>query len=313
MDSSRAVRFNRYGGTEVLEVVQIPRPQPGRGQVLVEVVAAATNPGEIAIRQGTFAERWPAEFPEGQGNDYSGTIATVGPGVEGFSPGDPVMGFAPRRAQAEHVLTDQQRLAIKPAEVGWATAATLPGVGATAVASVDAVGVAEGDTVVVSAAAGGVGVLAAQLARRAGARVIGTASERNFDFLRGLGITPIRYGPDLAARIRGLAPEGVQAYLDNFGDGNVAVAVELGIARTRINTIADPEAPRFGVRTAAQEQADSPTRWRELAALVAQGDLVVPIHGTYPLDRVRDAYDELARRHTRGKIVLQIRPGPEFF
>jgi NADPH:quinone reductase-like Zn-dependent oxidoreductase len=306
----RAVTFSRYGGPEVLDVVDVPRPAPGPGQVLVRAVVASTNPGEIAIREGAFAAVWPAHFPEGQGNDFAGLVAGIGAGVAGFSPGDEVMGFAPRAAQADYVVVEAGQLAVKPCDVPWESAAVLPGVGSTAWATVRAVEPRAGETVVVSAAAGGVGVLAAQLALLGGARVLGTTSERNFEFLRSLGVVPVHYGPGLADRLRDAAPEGIDAYLDNFGDGNVATAVELGVAPGRINTIADGAAARrHGVRTDAQEQASSPALWRDLATLILEKELTVPIHAVYELDDVRQAYEELAKRHTRGKIVLRVSDG----
>src|SRR5207244_1782965 len=152
-------------------------------------------------------------------------------------------------------------------------------------------------------------VVAAQLARLAGARVIGTAGDANAAFLRSLGVEPVRYGDGLLERIRSLAPDGVDAYLDNFGAGNVEVAIQLGVAPDRINTIADgAAAARYGVHTDAQTQADSPQVWEELAELVVAGKLTIPIQAVYPLERVRDAYGELAARHTRGKIVLRLAP-----
>ena len=166
-----------------------------------------------------------------------------------------------------------------------------------------------GETVVVSAAAGGVGVVAAQLARLAGARVIGTAGDANAAFLRSLGVEPVRYGDGLLERIQSLAPDGVDAYLDNFGAGNVDLAIKLGVAPDRINTIIDgAAASRYGAHSDAQEQADSPPVWEELAQLVAAGKLTIPIQSVYPLEEVRGAYDELAARHTRGKIVLRVTP-----
>ena len=305
----RAVRFERYGGSDVLEVVDVDQPLPGRGEVLVRVVVAATNPGEIKIREGAFADVWPATFPEGQGNDFSGRVVEVGSGETSFSAGDEVIGFAPRSAQADYVRTAANRLTRKPAGVPWEVAAVLPGAGATAYAAVRAVGLKPGETVVVSAAAGGVGVVAAQLARLAGARVIGTAGDANAAFLRSLGVEPVRHGDGALERIKTLAPDGVDAYLDNFGAGNVALAIELGVPADRINTIIDFDAAaRYGTHADAQAQADSPDVWQELAELVAAGDLTIPIHAVYPLERVRDAYDQLAARHTRGKIVLRLAP-----
>ncbi|MEV6639349.1 NADP-dependent oxidoreductase [Amycolatopsis sp. NPDC051371] len=305
----KAVRFTRYGGPEVLEITEVPQPRAGPGRVLVEVVAAALNPGEIGIREGVFAAVWPARFPEGQGNDFAGHVAEVGDGVEGFSVGDRVLGFAPRAAQAEFVVAGPGALAPMPAGLGWAEAASIAGAGATAWAGVEAVAPRPGETVVVSAAAGGVGVLAAQLAKLRGATVIGTASEGNFGFLRGFGIHPVAYGPGLAERLRIAAPDGVDAFLDTFGNGNVDVAIELGVSPARINTIADGRAVhRYGVHSDAQEQADEPAIWAQLAEYAGKGELTIPIARTYPLDDVRDAYRDLATRHVSGKRVLAVKP-----
>ncbi|WP_346433935.1 NADP-dependent oxidoreductase [Nonomuraea composti] len=304
---SRAVRFSRYGGPEVLDVVEVGKPVPGPGQVLVRVIVAPVNPGEIGIREGVFARVWPATFPEGQGNDLAGQVVEVGEGVTGFAPGDEVIGYAPRRAQADYVVHDAATLARKPPVLCWEEAAPLSAVGVTAWAGVAAVAPRPGETVVVSAAAGGVGVLAAQLARLRGATVIGTVGPHNVGFARSLGITPVLHGPGLAERVRAAAPGGVDAFIDTFGDGNVEEAIRLGVPPRRINTIADGAAVRrHGVHSMAQEDAFTPELVERLAALVAVRRLTVPIHAVYPLERVRDAYVELARRHTRGKIVLSL-------
>jgi len=305
----KAVRFTRYGGPEVLEVAEVTRPRAGHGQVLVEVVAAALNPGEIGIREGVFAAVWPAHFPEGQGNDFAGHVAEVGDGADGFTVGDRVLGFAPRAAQAEFAVVGPGAVAPMPAGLGWAEAASIAGAGATAWAGVEAVSPRRGETVVVSAAAGGVGVIAAQLANLRGATVIGTASEGNFAFLRGFGIHPVAYGPGLAERLRVAAPAGVDAFIDTFGSGNVDVAIELGVSPARINTIADGRAvQRYGVHSDAQEQADEPTIWARLAEYAAKGELTIPIARTYPLEDVREAYRDLATRHVSGKRVLAVKP-----
>jgi NADPH:quinone reductase-like Zn-dependent oxidoreductase len=304
-----AVRFHRYGGPEVLKVVSVERPVPAAGQVLVEVVAAALNPGEIGIREGVFAGTWPARFPEGQGNDFAGVVAEVGPGAADFAVGQEVIGFAPRAAHAEFALVPADSLTAKPPELDWEPAACIAGVGATAWATVEAVSPQRDDLVVVSAAAGGVGVIAAQLARLRGARVIGTAGHDNAGLLRALGVEPVQYGPGLLDRIAALAPEGVDAYLDNFGAPNVDIALALGVKPARINTIADGEAVRaHGVHHRAQEDATSPALWRRLAELAARGEFTIPIAATYPLDRVQQAYRDVATRHVGGKRVLRIRP-----
>ena len=181
---SRAVRFDQYGGIDVLKVVDVDPPVAGPGQVVVRVKAAGINPGEAKIREGMLAERWPATFPSGQGSDLAGVVEQVGDGVEGIAAGDEVIGFTDDRAsQAELVVVDAANVTPKPAGVPWEVAGGLFVVGATAYAAVKAVAPGAGDTVVVSGAAGGVGSLAVQLARRAGATVIGLASEPNHQWL----------------------------------------------------------------------------------------------------------------------------------
>ena len=306
----KAVRFTRYGGPEVLEVTDVARPVPAPGEVLVEVVAAATNPGEIGIREGGYAERWPAHFPEGQGNDFAGQVVELGGDDTHLKIGDEVLGFAPRRAQAEYVALGAQRVALKPSGLSWEAAATIAGAGATAWASVAAVNPQPGETVVVSAAAGGVGIYAGQLARLRGADVIGTCSAANFEGLAALGIRPVQYGPDLAHQLRALAPGGIDGFIDTFGAGNVAMAVDLGVQPHRINTLNDFDAVRrFGVHSEAQEQADTPQEWSALAELVAHRDIKVPIAQVYQFttDHVRQAYRDVGTRRVTGKRVLRIK------
>jgi NADPH:quinone reductase-like Zn-dependent oxidoreductase len=308
-----AVKFTSYGGPDVLEVVEVPRPEADTGQVVVAVVTAATNPGEIGIREGHFADVWPAHFPEGQGNDFAGRVAEIGRGVDDFAVGDEVLGFAPRAAQAEYVALGSDRVAAKPAGLSWEAASTIAGAGATAWASVAAVDPQPGETIVVSAAAGGVGIYAAQLARLRGADVIGTCSERNVDLLTSLGIRPALYGEELSRRLQDLAPNGIDGLIDTFGSGNVSLAIGLGVTPDRINTLIDQEAvQRFGVHSDAQEQADTPAIWAELAELVAHGDVTVPIAAVYDFttEGVRQAYRDVGTRHVSGKRVLRITPRP---
>ncbi|MGP4021237.1 NADP-dependent oxidoreductase [Saccharopolyspora sp. 5N708] len=258
----------------MLELVEVERPRAPRGRLVAQVFAAAVNPGEIGIREGLFAQRWPANFPEGQGNDFAGRVVEVGDSVDGFPVGAEVIGFAPRAAHADFVVIEPNAVALKPPGVSWEQAACIAGVGSTAWASVEAVAPGTGETVVVSAAAGGVGTISAQLARLRGARVVGTAGPGNFEFLRSLGIEPVECGAGLRERLVTVAPHGIDAFLDNYGDGNVDLAVALGVAPERINTVADGAAvARYGVHADAQEQASSPEIWSRLAALVASGAL----------------------------------------
>ena len=302
----RAVRFDEYGGLEVLEVRDVPDPVAGPGEVLVAVRAAGINPGEIAIREGRLHERFPATFPSGEGTDFAGVVQAVGDGVSAFSVGDEVLGWTEQRAShAELVVAPVAQVTPKPAALSWEVAGSLFVAGLAAWASVDAVAPQAGETVVVSAAAGGVGSIAAQLARRTGATVIGLAGERNHDWLRRHDIVPVTYGAGQAERIRAAAGGPIDALIDTFGGGYVDLAIELGVAPERINTIIDREAAqRVGAHTQGTHAIATAAILAELAGLVADGSIDVTVARTYPLAEVRDAFRELAERHTHGKIVL---------
>jgi NADPH:quinone reductase-like Zn-dependent oxidoreductase len=304
----KAVRYDEFGGIDVLRVVEVERPAPGDGQVLVRVKAAGINISEAVIRTGAVAQLFPSTFPSGQGSDLAGVVEEVGTGVSGPLPGDEVIGFSDQRAaQAELVLVAAGDLTRKPETVSWEAAGGLYVAGTTAWGVVHAVQPGEGETVVISGAAGGVGSLAVQLARRTGAAVIGLASERNHDWLTSHDVIPVAYGDGVADRIKVAAPGGVDAFIDTHGDGYVELALVLGVAAERIDTIVDyAAAAKYGVKTAGGAEAGPGAKvLAELAGLIADGHLEVPIAKVYPLTQVREAYTELERRHTRGKIVLR--------
>ena len=305
----KAVRFDRYGGIDVLDVREVPRPQPDAGEVLVEVKAAGINPGEAMIRRGAFDEIFPTTFPSGQGSDLAGVVAEVGTGVDAFSVGDEVLGFTNDRAShAEFVVVPADQLASKPPAVSWEAAGGLFVAGTTAYAAVRSVALTPGDTVAIAGAAGGVGTIAVQLAERTGATVLGIAGPSNDEWLAAHGAIPVNYGDGLADRLRAAAPDGrIDAFLDFFGGGYVELAVtELGIAPQRIDTLIDfPALERFGVMFVGNQDAADAGVLAELAALIAAGELEVPIAEVVPLDEVQRAYRTLERRHTRGKIVLR--------
>lgn len=303
---ARAVKFDRYGGIEELKVVAVPTPKAGPGQVVVEVVAAGINPGEGYIRSGVLHERWPATFPSGEGTDFAGRVAEIGSGVDGLEIGTEVLGFTDERAShATHVVVPAEQVTRKPAKLDWDVAGSLYVAGTTAFAAVRAVDPHVGDTVVVSGAAGGVGSIAVQLLRARGVTVLGIASEANHDWLRKVGVVPVAYGAGLIDRIRAAAPDGVDAFVDTFGAEYVDIAIELGIPAERIDTIINFEAAeKYGVRIDGNAAAGTIDVLAELADLAAAGTVEVPIAAGYPLDKVQDAYRELERRHTRGKIVL---------
>jgi len=304
---TRAVRFDKYGGLEVLQVVEVDRPSPGPGKVLVRVKAAGINPGEAMIRKGALHDRWPATFPSGQGSDLAGIVEAVGPGVANVRVGDEVIGFTDNRAsQADFVVVESGNLVPRPANVSWEQAGALFVAGTTAYAAVRSVALSAGDTVVVSGAAGGVGSLAVQLARNAGAKVIGLAGEANHKWLADHGVIPVTYGDGVEDRIRAASGGKVDAFIDTFGGGYVELALQLGVAPNRIDTIIDfAAAAKYAVKAEGSYEAATADVLGELAGLMAAGRLEIPIAKVYPLAEVQDAYRELEERHTRGKIVLE--------
>jgi NADPH2:quinone reductase len=306
----KIVQLSSYGGVDQLRIIEVPKPAPGAGEVVVRVVAAGTNPGEIAIREGLLKDVFPMAFPFGQGADFAGRIDSVGEGVTGLAPGDKVLGWSEQRsAQAEYVVSSPAFLIPKPPALDWYRAGSLFVVATTAVAAVRAVSLKPGDVVAISGAAGGVGSLAVQLARRTGARVIGIASDESSQFLRSVGAEPIAYGDGLAERLRALVPKGLDAFIDLFGGGYIDLAVTLGIAHDRINTIIDfAAAQKHGTKADGSAEATSRETLAFVANLVAWGEIVMPLTAIYPFASLRDAYVELARRKARGKIVLALSP-----
>jgi NADPH:quinone reductase-like Zn-dependent oxidoreductase len=305
----RAVRFTEYGDETVLQVQEVPNPQPGEGEVVVRVVTAGTNPGEIGIRSGVMASMFPARFPEGQGSDFAGVVVAAGAGVTDVAIDQPVIGLSDgRNAQAELVLLPASRVVPKPAALGWDVAATLYVAGTTALAVLQTVPVESGDTVVIAGAAGGVGVFLTQLAVGTGARVLAVAGEANADWLREHGAEPVVHGDGLEGRIRAAAPEGVSAFFDLYGNGYADLAVALGVEPQRVATVADFGAgERLGVRVTGMSALEDPAQGvRTLAAIVSSGGFEVPIKGRFPLDQVQDAYREVSRRSGLGKVILDV-------
>src|SRR5580704_17397811 len=212
---SKAVQFDSYGGIDVLKVRDVPRPVAAASEVLVEVQADAINPSEAVIRSGALHHLFPATFPSGQGSDLAGVAAELGPGVSGFAVGGEVIGFSMRRSsQAEYVTVPANQLTPRPAKVPWEVAGSLFVAGVTAHAAVRAVELVPGDTVVIAGAAGGVGSIAVQLARRPGATVLGIAGLSNDVSLADHGAVPVNYGDGLPARLRAAAQSG---HIDEIG------------------------------------------------------------------------------------------------
>jgi NADPH:quinone reductase-like Zn-dependent oxidoreductase len=256
--------------------------------------------------RAAFHDRWPATFPSGEGSDLAGLVEHIGAAVERWHQGDEVIGFTNNRAShAELVVVEAENLTSRPSAVPWDAAGALFATGATAWAALLAVGASVGDVVVVSGAAGGVGTIVVQLVRNAGAPVIGLASEHHHRWLRDHGVIPVTYGEGVAERIRSAADGHVDALIDTFGSGYVDLAIDLGVRLERIDTIVDRQAAaRHGAKTDGSAAGASAAVLAELAQLIADGKLEIPIARTYPLAQVRDAYRELEQRHSLGKIVL---------
>jgi NADPH:quinone reductase len=303
----RAVRFDQYGTVDVLRVERVEAPEPGGGEVLVDVIATSINPGEIMIREGALHTHTPARFPSGQGSDFAGRVAALGPAASGFGPGDEVIGWTDNRAaQAEQVAVPVNQLIAKPAGVSWEQGACLYVAGCTAYGMVDALGPEPNQTVVVSAAAGGVGSIAVQLLRHRGVHVLGIAGPGNDEWLTSVGVRPVNHGPGILERLRDAAPDGIDGMLDCYGHGYVHTAVKLGVPAQRIVTIIDFDAAtETGAQVVFGHAVGSSRMLAELARLIDAHDLTIPIAATYPLENVRAAYTRLAQRHTHGKIVLR--------
>lgn len=301
----KAVQFKSYGGIDVLEVVQVDMPLAGPGDVVVQVKAASINPGEAKIRQGLMHNRFPATFPSGEGSDFAGVVNAIGPGVTKFKPGDEVVGHTDKRgSHAEYAVVSEDFITIKPQNVSWEVAGSLFVAGATAYASVRAVGTKDGDKIVVSGAGGGVGSIAVQLARLKGADVYGIAGEHDFEWLRSKGVIPISYDGDVLANIKESVSKP-DAFLDTVGKGYVKMAIDLGVDPQRINTIADFAAvDEYGVKSEGSATASSIDVMEELVDDVSKGLLEVPIAKTFKLDEVREAFKFLEEEHHRGKVVL---------
>jgi NADPH:quinone reductase-like Zn-dependent oxidoreductase len=305
----RAVRFEQYGGVEVLNVVDVEPPELGDGQLLVRVKAAGINPFETKLRSGLFEGEIPLNFPAAEGSDFAGVVDAVAPDVHDFKTGDEILGTTAKRgSHAELALASQAHVVPRPRALPWEVAGGLWTVGTTAYGALAAVQAGAGDLVVVAGAAGGVGGLASQLARHRGATVIGVAGERNHEWLRSRGIEPVAYGDGLADTLKKSAADhgtSIAALIDTVGRGYVELALELGVAPERIDTIADYEAgSKYGVKTEGGGAGARPEIVAELAQLLVDGELELPVAASFPLERVRDAYALLEGSHPAGKIVL---------
>jgi NADPH:quinone reductase-like Zn-dependent oxidoreductase len=308
---SRAVIYQTFGGPEVLELREVPEPHAGPGEVRVRVTAAGLNPMDWGISSNPeAAARFGITVPSGFGYDFAGVVDEVGGDATGFAVGDRVYGGALGRAAADFVVMKTTPAAAEalfhtPDRISDEVASTLPVAGTSATAALAAIGLRSGDTVLIGGAAGGVGVLAVQLAKLAGATVIGTASAGTFEFLRQLGAEPVAHGPGLADRVRAVAPGGVTAATDLFGTETAEAALALGVPPERISTIAAGPNPPGGVRPTGGIEAGPDALPRITDAILA-GQITVPIAGVFPVERIRDAVTVQAGRRVHGKIVVTL-------
>lgn len=304
---NHAVRYDQFGHTDVLYIAELPKPVPRAGEVLVKIKAAGINPGEASIREGFLKKEFPSKFPSGQGSDFAGVIEAVGENVTRFKAGDEVIGFTnERNSHAEYIAVKVDQLVPRPPKVSWEEAGGLFVVGTTAYAAVEAVAIKAGETLIVSGATGGVGSIVVQIAKKRGAKVIGLASEPHHQWLRDRGIIPLSYDGNIEADLKTALDGGkADAFIDTSGKGYVEMAIKLGIPANRIDTIIDFEAAqKYKVKTDGSAVAANATVLNELAGMVNDGSVQIPIAKTYPLNKVKEAYQELEQRHAQGKIVL---------
>jgi NADPH:quinone reductase-like Zn-dependent oxidoreductase len=296
----KAVRFSQFGGPEVLEIVDLPDPHPGPGQVRIAVRAAGVNPSDWKKRAGLMDE----ELPQTMGYEAAGVVDELGQGVEDVAVGDRVFGFsAAEGAQAE--LAVLAYYAPVPPTLDFATAAALPAAVETATRALDQLGVASGSTVLVNGASGSVGAAAVQLAAARGARVIGTASPANHEFLRSLGAEPVAYGAGLTGRVRALAPAGVDLALDVAGSGVLPELIELAGGAGNVITVADfAGATEHGVRFSRGDAGRALHALDEIGPLIESGRFSPPVVRPFPLTEVAEAHRVSEHGHSRGKLVL---------
>ncbi|MDX6364433.1 MAG: hypothetical protein QOC85_3443 [Streptomyces sp.] len=306
----KAISYSRYGGPDVLEYGEVRDPKVGPDSVLVKVRAASVNPVDWKCREGYLDGLLESVFPVVPGWDVSGVVVQPGASVTEFAVGDEVIGyvredFLSRGTFAEYVAAPVRTLARKPRNLSYEAAAGLPLVGLTAYQVLTKVlDVREGDVVLVHAAAGGVGSIAVQLARHRGARVIGTASEANHDYVRSLGGEPVSYGEGLAERVRALAPQGVDAAFDTIGGDTLRISAELLAPEGRLASIADPDVVGHGGRYYfVRPDADD---LRHLSELAEQDVISVHVSDTFPLERAAEAHRLNQEGRTRGKIVVTV-------
>ena len=302
-------RYTRYGDADVLKRHQYPLPAPGPGEVLVEVISTAINHMDAFLRNGKEDTWHDDPWPRASGCDFAGIVRAVGPGVTEYRAGADVVGHTRTGAHASHIVLPADQLVRKPKGMEWEVAGGLFLAGATALETLDDLRIDASDTVVISAAAGGVGSIEAQIAKHRGARVIGTCGARNFDYLRQLGIIPVSYDDGMAERIRRAAGRPVTAYIDNYGKDGRQVAEALEVPADRYRSSADRRDVELRLlRDDPESVAHATQVLQRVVDLAGDGAFRLLVSGLYPIDDIVDAFEDLAKLHARGKIVLATRP-----
>jgi NADPH:quinone reductase-like Zn-dependent oxidoreductase len=298
----KAVRFSQFGGPEVLEIADLPDPHPGPGQVRIAVRAAGVSPSDWKKRKGLMD----GELPQTLGYEAAGVVDELGAGVAGVAAGDRVFGFsAEGAAQAE--LAVLSHWAPIPPSLDFPGAAALPAAVETATRALDQLGAGSGSALLVNGASGSVGSAAVQLAVVRGARVIGTASPANHDYLRSLGAEPVAYGQGLAGRVRALAPGGVGAALDVAGSGVLPELIDLAGGAGHVVTVADFGGAReHGVAFSSGDAGRAVHALGEIGELIESGRFWLSVAQTFPLAEVAQAHRVSEQGHVRGKLVLLV-------
>lgn len=299
----RAAAVLSFGGPEVLETIEVEPPQAGPGEVRVRVRAAGVQPADTAVRKGWAPPGATLTLPQIPGNEFAGSIDQLGTGVERWELGTGVLGFRTLNCYAELVTVRADQIVRKPESMPWEVAGALSASGQTAHTALEELEVGPGETFLIHAAAGGVGTVAVQLARGRGATVIGTASERNHDYLRSLGAIPVTYGEGLVDRVQELAPQGVDVVLDAIGGDALSASVELVANRSRIGTLVGfDRISELGIRGIRTDR--SAARLADLVELWVQDKFRIHISRSFPLEQAADAHREIETGHVRGKVVL---------
>ncbi|WP_024643687.1 NADP-dependent oxidoreductase [Pseudomonas syringae] len=297
----KAVQFNEYGGTDVLKIVDIDPPHAGPGEVRIKVQAVGVNPIDWKIRAGYVRDFMPVTFPAGVGSEAAGIIDEVGEGVTEFAVGDAVFGYGRNTLAEQAVLRSWARV---PRNMPIEVAGGLPVIVETATRILDHVNIKAGETLLITGAAGGVGSAAIQMALHRGAIVLGTASAPKHDYLRSLGAVPTTYEPGLAARVRTLAPTGVDAALDLAGAGTLPELVAIVGDASRVVSISDVTAPQHGVVFSAKSLDHPEQAFNEAARLYELGALDLRIEQTFSIEQLATAQAISAAGRVTGKLVI---------